>query len=174
MKLPIALSNKHVHLSQADVDVLFGEGYQLTPFKPLSQPGQYACEEKVTVVGPKGQQTMRVLGPVRPESQVEISLADAKGLDGKEAPNKANGKDEIVQKAPEVLAALGGEENAVSIDACITRLRVEVKDKSKVDKDKLKALGAVGVVEVGNGIQAIFGAKADAYRHEINRILGRN
>lgn len=98
----------------------------------------------------------------------------AKGLDGKEAPNKANGKDEIVQKAPEVLAALGGEENAVSIDACITRLRVEVKDKSKVDKDKLKALGAVGVVEVGNGIQAIFGAKADAYRHEINRILGIN
>ena len=89
----------------------------------------------------------------------------AKGLDG---------KDEIVQKAPEVLAALGGEENAISIDACITRLRVEVKDKSKVDKDKLKALGAVGVVEVGNGIQAIFGAKADAYRHEINRILGRS
>ena len=98
----------------------------------------------------------------------------AKGLDNKETQNKANGKDEIVQKAPEVLAALGGEENAVSIDACITRLRVEVKDKSKVDKDKLKALGAVGVVEVGNGIQAIFGAKADAYRHEINRILGRN
>ena len=98
----------------------------------------------------------------------------AKGLDGKEAPKQATGKDEITQKAPEVLAALGGEENAVSIDACITRLRVEVKDKSKVDKDKLKALGAVGVVEVGNGIQAIFGAKADAYRHEINRILGRN
>ena len=69
MKLPIALSNKHVHLSQADVDALFGEGYQLTPFKPLSQPGQYACEEKVTV-----------LGPVRPESQVEVSLADARGL----------------------------------------------------------------------------------------------
>ena len=98
----------------------------------------------------------------------------AKGLDGKENSNNSNGKDEIVQKAPEVLAALGGEENAVSIDACITRLRVEVKDKSKVDKDKLKALGAVGVVEVGNGIQAIFGAKADAYRHEINRILGRS
>lgn len=98
----------------------------------------------------------------------------AKGLDGKEAPSKAKGNDEIVQNAPEVLAALGGEENAVSIDACITRLRVEVKDKSKVDKDKLKALGAVGVVEVGNGIQAIFGAKADAYRHEINRILGRS
>ena len=84
------------------------------------------------------------------------------------------GKGEIAEKAPLVLAALGGEANIVSVDACITRLRVEVKDKSKVDKDKLKALGAVGVVEVGNGIQAIFGAKADAYRHEINRILGRN
>ena len=98
----------------------------------------------------------------------------SKGLDGKESSSKSSAKDEIVQKAPEVLAALGGEENAVSIDACITRLRVEVKDKSKVDKDKLKALGAVGVVEVGNGIQAIFGAKADAYKHEINRILGRS
>ena len=98
----------------------------------------------------------------------------SKGLDGKESSSKSSAKDEIVQKAPEVLAALGGEENAVSIDACITRLRVEVKDKSKVDKDKLKALGAVGVVEVGNGIQAIFGAKADAYKHEINRILRRS
>ena len=98
----------------------------------------------------------------------------AKGLDNKENTNKSNGKDEIVQNAPEVLAALGGEENAISIDACITRLRVEVEDKSKVDKEKLKALGAVGVVEVGNGIQAIFGSKADAYKHEINKILARS
>ncbi len=86
----------------------------------------------------------------------------------------SNTKDEIVENAPHVIAALGGGENAVSIDACITRLRVEVLDKSKVDKAKLKALGAVGVVEVGNGIQAIFGAKADAYKHEINKILGRD
>ena len=80
MKLPIALSNKHVHLSQADVDALFGEGYQLTPFKPLSQPGQYACEEKVTVVGTKGEQKMSVLGPVRKATQVELSLTDARSL----------------------------------------------------------------------------------------------
>lgn len=86
----------------------------------------------------------------------------------------SNAKDEIVENAPHVIAALGGGENAVSIDACITRLRVEVLDKSKVDKAKLKALGAVGVIEVGNGIQAIFGAKADAYKHEINKILGRD
>ena len=55
MKLPIALSiNKHIHLSQANIDVLFGAGHELTKFKHLSQPGQYACEEKVDLVGPKG------------------------------------------------------------------------------------------------------------------------
>ena len=80
-------------------------------------------------------------------------------------------KNEIQEKAPAVLAALGGEENIVSVDACITRLRVEVKDKANVNKDELKALGAAGVVEVGNGIQAIFGAKADAYKNEIKNIL---
>ncbi len=81
-----------------------------------------------------------------------------------------NAKDEIVENAPYVLDALGGNENIVSVDACITRLRVEVKDKSKVDKDRLKSLGAVGVMEVGNGVQAIFGAKADSYKNEINKI----
>ena len=80
MKLPIALSNKHIHLSQADIDVLFGQGYELTHKKDLSQPGQFACEEMVEVVGPKGSTKMRVLGPARPESQVEVSLADARAL----------------------------------------------------------------------------------------------
>ena len=80
MKLPIALSNKHIHLSQADIDVLFGQGYELTHKKDVSQPGQFACEEMVEVVGPKGSTKMRVLGPARPESQVEVSLADARGL----------------------------------------------------------------------------------------------
>ena len=85
--------------------------------------------------------------------------------------NKASKGNEIQENAPKVLAALGGEENIVSVDACITRLRVEVKDKANVNKDELKALGAAGVVEVGNGIQAIFGAKADAYKNEIKNIL---
>ena len=76
MKLPIALSNKHVHLSQADVDALFGEGYQLTPFKPLSQPGQYACEEKVTVVGPKGEVECEK-GIIVAARHIHMSLEDA-------------------------------------------------------------------------------------------------
>lgn len=76
--LPIALSNRHIHVSQEDLDKLFGEGYQLTKLKDLSQPGQYACEEKVDAVGPKGEiKGIRILGPVRPETQFEISVSDA-------------------------------------------------------------------------------------------------
>jgi len=77
-KLPIALSNKHIHLSQKDLDILFGEGYELTKTKDLSQPGQYACEEKIDVVGPKRSiKGIRILGPVRKETQLELSVSDA-------------------------------------------------------------------------------------------------
>jgi len=76
--LPIALSNRHVHLSQKDLDILFGEGYQLTKLRDLSQPGQFACEEKVDLVGPKKTiKGVRILGPVRSKTQVEISISDA-------------------------------------------------------------------------------------------------
>ncbi|MDO5517117.1 MAG: PTS transporter subunit EIIC [Clostridium sp.] len=89
--------------------------------------------------------------------------------------HKARGmKGEIQEKAPIVLEAFGGKENVVSVDACITRLRVEVKDKSKIDKAALKSLGASAVMEVGNGIQAIFGASADGYKNALNDILGNN
>ncbi len=74
--VPVGLSNRHCHLSQADIDVLFGQGYELTKFKDLKQPGQFACEEKIEVVGPKGSFTMRVLGPARSASQVEVSVTD--------------------------------------------------------------------------------------------------
>lgn len=78
LKLPIALSNRHIHLSQEDLNKLFGEGYQLTVKKNLSQPGQYACEEKVDLVGPKNTiKGVRVLGPARSSTQVEISITDA-------------------------------------------------------------------------------------------------
>ena len=91
MKLPIALSNKHVHLSQADIDVLFGQGHQLVELKPLRQPGQFACEEKIDLVGPKGTiKGVRVLGPTRPHTQVEISLADGFTL-GVKAPIRESG-----------------------------------------------------------------------------------
>ena len=69
-----------MHLTQEAVDTLFGKGYQLTKKKDLSQPGQYACAEKVEVVGPKGSLMMSILGPTRPESQVEVSFTDARAL----------------------------------------------------------------------------------------------
>lgn len=75
--VPVGLSNKHIHLSQEHLDILFGEGYELKKFKDLSQPGQYAAEEKVDVVGVKGTlKGVRILGPVRKETQVEVSFAD--------------------------------------------------------------------------------------------------
>lgn len=77
-QLPIALSNRHIHLSRKDIDTLFGEGYELTKTKDLSQPGQFACEEKVDIVGPKRTiKGVRILGPERSETQVEVSISDA-------------------------------------------------------------------------------------------------
>lgn len=76
--VPVAVSNRHVHLSRCDVEKLFGAGYQLRPQKALSQPHQYACEEKIVLTGPKGKiADVRVLGPERKETQVEVSMTDS-------------------------------------------------------------------------------------------------
>ena len=83
-------------------------------------------------------------------------------------------KESLKEEAIAILEALGGVENIEEVDACITRLRVSVKDISKVDKARIKKLGAVEVLEVGGGIQAIFGAKAVLYKNIINDILGTN
>ncbi|PKO33149.1 MAG: acetate/propionate family kinase [Betaproteobacteria bacterium HGW-Betaproteobacteria-7] len=75
--IPVEISAHHVHLAQADVEALFGPGHQLTPMHELSQPGQYACEEQVHLVGPKGRiAKVRVLGPTRKETQVEIAMTE--------------------------------------------------------------------------------------------------
>ena len=78
-EVPVGVSNRHIHLSEADVETLFGKGYQLTPFKDLSQPGQYACKETLTIIGPSLRpiENVRVLGPTRSKSQVEISTTDS-------------------------------------------------------------------------------------------------
>lgn len=77
--VPVGISNRHIHLSAADVETLFGKGYELTPFKDLSQSGQYACKEQLTIIGPslRAIEGVRVLGPVRKASQVEISRTDS-------------------------------------------------------------------------------------------------
>lgn len=80
MKIPVGISGRHAHVSQTDLEILFGKGYELTEFKPLSQPGQYASNEKIDVVSPTGQVIagVRILGPVRPETQIELSYSDAR------------------------------------------------------------------------------------------------
>ena len=75
--IPLGISNRHIHLSQKDLEKLFGAGYQLNNIKDLVQPGQYACKETLTICGPKGAiEKVRVLGPVRKQTQVEILAGD--------------------------------------------------------------------------------------------------
>jgi putative phosphotransacetylase len=89
-KFIVETSARHIHLSQADLETLFGQGHELTCKKELSQPGQYACEEKVEVVGTKGSLKMSVLGPTRNATQVELSLTDARSI-GVNAPIRESG-----------------------------------------------------------------------------------
>ena len=90
-KVLVETSARHIHLSQEHVDILFGAGHQLTHKKDLSQPGQFACEERVTVVGPKKEiKNVSILGPVRKESQVELSATDARSI-GLNAPVRESG-----------------------------------------------------------------------------------
>ena len=81
MNIIVETSARHVHLTQETIETLFGAGYQLTKKKDLSQPGQFACEERVTVVGPKNKLSgVSILGPARPADQVEISASDARSI----------------------------------------------------------------------------------------------
>lgn len=79
--IPVGISARHIHLQREHVEKLFGPGHHLTPIKSLSQPGQYASEEMVEVIGPKGKPVkLRVLGPERPKTQIEVSLSDSRSL----------------------------------------------------------------------------------------------
>ena len=89
--VPVGVSNRHIHLTSADVEMLFGPGHKLSIRKELSQPGQFACDETVTLVGPRGEiPNVRVLGPERKATQIEISATDAAKL-GVKAPVRMSG-----------------------------------------------------------------------------------
>ena len=91
-KVGVGISNKHLHLSDADLAILYGAGHKLTIKKPLGDSGQYAAEEQVDVIGPKGTlKNVRVLGPTRKETQVELAETDARGV-GLTLPVRESGK----------------------------------------------------------------------------------
>ncbi|ACD23064.1 phosphate propanoyltransferase [Clostridium botulinum] len=80
-EIPVGISNRHIHLSKKDLDILFGEDYKMTKIKDLSQPGQYACKETLTICGPKGAiEKVRILGPIRSKTQVEVLAGDCFSL----------------------------------------------------------------------------------------------
>lgn len=90
-QVPVGISVRHIHLTRADVDKLFGYGYQLTPKKALSQPGQFACEECLDVIGPKGElKRVRILGPERSATQIELARTDCRTI-GVNAPVRSSG-----------------------------------------------------------------------------------
>jgi putative phosphotransacetylase len=91
MNFIVETSARHVHLTQEHLEILFGTGYELTKKKSLSQPGQFACEERVTVVGSKGEfKGISILGPVRKATQIELSATDARSI-GIAAPLRESG-----------------------------------------------------------------------------------
>lgn len=92
-KIPVALSNRHLHISKNDFHILFGEDAELHPLKPLSQPGQYASEETVDLIGPKKTiERVRILGPFRDKTQIEISISDGIRDLGIDPPIRQSGK----------------------------------------------------------------------------------
>ena len=118
--VPVGVSNRHIHLSTADLETLFGKGYELTPIKDLSQPGQFACKETLTIVGPSLRpiENVRVLGPVRKASQVEISRTDSFTLKVK-PPVRESG--DIAGSAP--IAIVGPKGAVYCKEGCIVAAR---------------------------------------------------
>ena len=139
-KIIIETSARHIHLSQADLETLFGKGYELTKKKDLSQPGQFACAEKVKVVGTRGEKAMSVLGPVRDYTQIELALTDARSL-GLEACKLVGPKGEVeltegviaakrhIHFSPEDAEAMGIK------DRQIVKVEVETNGRSLIFGD---------------------------------------
>ena len=117
--VPVGVSNRHIHLSQEDFEKLFGAGATMTHFKDLSQPGQFACQEVITLVGPGGAiERVRLLGPARKQTQVEVSVADCFKL-GVKPPLRDSG--DLAGSAPLTIV---GPKGSINIpEGCIIALK---------------------------------------------------
>lgn len=145
--IPIGVSNRHIHLSKEDLEFLFGVGYELTNIKSLKQPGQFASKEVVTIKGPKGElEKVRILGPLRNQTQIEISLSDSFKL-GVKAPIKESGK---LEETPG-LKIIGPKGTIETSKGTIVALRHIHMDESTAEKLNLADKDIVDV-EV-NGVR---------------------
>ena len=127
----VEASGRHVHLSRKELDALFGTGYELTKAKDLSQPGQYASKERLTVVGPKGAfHNVVILGPVRKESQVEVSLTDCLQL-GVKAPIRESGD---IEGTPGIVLVNGDKSDSLDKGLIVAKRHVHMTPE---DAEKL-------------------------------------
>lgn len=158
-KFIVETSARHVHVTQEHLEILFGKGAKLTHKKDLSQPGQFACEERVTIVGPKKEMpNVSILGPVRPETQVELSATDARSI-GIAAPIRESG-DVAGSGACKIVGPAGEVELSEGVIVAKRHIHLTpetaaergVKDKDivwvKIDTDGRKAILGDVVVRV--------------------------
>ena len=146
--IPVGVSNRHIHLTQEHLDILFGPGYELTKLKDLSQPGQYACKEQLTLIGPslKAIEGVRVLGPLRKKSQVEISKTDSYTLKVK-APVRESG--DVEGSAPITIV---GPKGIVQLkEGCILANRHIHMSPNDAERFGVKDGDYVAVDTVGEG-----------------------
>jgi propanediol utilization protein len=141
----IETSGRHIHLSRKHIDMLFGKDYELTIKRYLSQPGQYACEERLTLIGPKGVlHNVIILGPERAETQVEVSLTDARTL-GINVPVRMSGDTE---GSPGIILINGSNVVSLNKGLIVAKRHVHVNDQDapklgveQGDTVKVKVLG---------------------------------
>ena len=135
MKFTVETSARHAHVSQQDLEVLFGKGSQLTIRKELSQPGQYASDQKIAVVGPKGQLNVTILGPTRKSTQIELSLTDARSI-GLAIPIRESG-DTVGSAGCKLVGPAGELELQEGVIAAKRHIHMEPKDAEQMGvKDK--------------------------------------
>ena len=153
MNVLVETSARHMHVSQEHLEILFGKGYELTKKKDLSQPGQYACAERVDVVGPKKTLPgVSILGPVRPSTQVELSLTDARSI-GVVAPIRESG-DIAGSGACKLVGPCGEVEISEGVIAAKRHIHMTTADAAEmglVDKQ------IVSVKIASEGRETIFG-----------------
>ena len=126
----VEASGRHVHLTKEHVEALFGKGYELTPAKDLSQPGQFAAKERVRVIGPKGEfSNVVVLGPCRSFSQVELSLTDCRQI-GVKGVIRESGK---IEGTPGILLGVGDKYVQLDKGVIVAKRHIHMTNEEKKD-----------------------------------------